>query len=84
MARRKLSKYEIEVHDTTKLLHDVIFDQNYKFGYYERLYSLAVSRTFTRKDWNAVLCSIAWTHNIDITRIDVNSIYEMVMEPEMG
>jgi len=84
MSRKKLSKYESEVHEATKLLNSVIITENYKHGYAEALYKLACSRTFNRKDWDAVVYSIAFAHGIDITRIDVDYIYDMVMEPEMG
>lgn len=84
MARKKMSKYASEVHENTVLLHYVIFNENYKHGYAEKLQLLSHSRTFNKKDFDAVIFGIAFTHGIDITRIDVTGIDEMVREPELG
>jgi len=82
--RTKLSKYESEVHEATSLLHSLIVTENYKHGYAEKLLKLSNSHTFSSKDLNAVIYGIAWTHGIDITRIDVKYIIGAINEPELG
>ncbi len=84
MARKKMSNYELDVHTNTIMLHSLIIDDNYVHGYCDVLGQLARSRTFSRKDFDSTVYSIAWAHNIDITRIDVSGVYEMVLEPELG
>jgi hypothetical protein len=71
MKNRNLSKYERECRDNETLLHNVVYTENYKHGYMDKLIPLAFSDTFTDKDFNSTLYSIAFSHGIDITRLDV-------------
>ena len=71
MIMKKMSLYERECADNYKLFHSLVFVENYKHGYLEKLTPLAYSDTFADKDFIAVCYSICWAHGIDITRIDL-------------
>jgi hypothetical protein len=73
---KTLSKYDQEMQENTGMLHAVIFGK--ENNYLEKLIPLFNSYTFSMRDFQAVIYSIAHAHGIDITRIDVDYIVNCV------